>query len=242
MGESGEAPRGPLSIDGWTLSILRGPSVPPGLPAVTLSWAQASSGAIAAAGGARVALSCPESLTLTHRLRAMHQGILVGIGTVISDDPLLSVRLADGPQPQPVVLDSHLRFPLSARLLARADRKPWIFHSDAPAEKARELERRGARLFQVARAGEGLDIAAVLRVLAAQGIDSLMVEGGAHVLRSFLSRELAQQAVITVCPFDLEGPRVLEPDAWGRTMPAFLESWQENHGRDTVTWGRFRSP
>jgi hypothetical protein len=52
---------------------------------------------------------------------------------------------------------------------------------------------------------------------------------------------LARQAVITVCPFELEGPRVLEPDARGRTMPAFLESWQENHGRDTVTWGRFPS-
>lgn len=52
---------------------------------------------------------------------------------------------------------------------------------------------------------------------------------------------LAQQAVITVCPFDLEGPRVLEPDAEGRMMPAFLESWRENHGRDTVTWGRFPS-
>ncbi len=145
MGESGEAPRGHRSIDGWTLSILRESSLPPGLPAVTLSWAQASNGAIAAAGGVRVALSCPESLTLTHRLRGMHRGILVGIGTVISDDPLLSVRLADGPQPQPVVLDSRLRFPLSARLLARVDRKPWIFSSDAPTEKARELERRGAR-------------------------------------------------------------------------------------------------
>jgi riboflavin-specific deaminase-like protein len=241
MGESRDATRADRSIDGKALSVLREPSSSPGLPAVTLSWAQASNGAIAAAGGVRVALSCPESLTLTHRLRGMHRGILVGIETVLSDDPLLSVRLADGPQPQPVILDSRLRFPLSARLLAREDRKPWIFHSDASAEKAQELERRGARLFLVPRAAEGLDLAAVLRALATQGIDSLMVEGGAHVLRSFLSRELARQAVITVCPFELEGPSVLEPDARGRTMPAFLESWQENHGRDTVTWGRFPS-
>jgi riboflavin biosynthesis pyrimidine reductase len=124
MGGITETDERDRSIDGRTLSVLREPSASPGLPAVTLSWAQASNGAIAAAGGVRVALSCPESLTLTHRLRGMHRGILVGIGTVLSDYPLLSVRLADGPQPQPIVLDSRLRFPLFARLLARADRTP----------------------------------------------------------------------------------------------------------------------
>jgi len=99
------------------------------LPLVTVSWAQSANGAIAAADGSPVALSGPESLRLTHRLRALHGAIMVGIETVIADDPLLSVRLAEGPQPQPVILDSRLRFPPGARLLSRADRKPWIFRA-----------------------------------------------------------------------------------------------------------------
>ena len=61
-------------------------------------------------------LSSPESLVLTHRLRAAHDAILVGIGTVLADDPRLTVRLAPGPQPQPVVLDSNLRLPAEAAL------------------------------------------------------------------------------------------------------------------------------
>ena len=81
---------------------------------VTVSWAQSANGAIAAFSGARVILSSRESMTLTHRLRSLHQGILVGIGTVLADDPQLTVRLVDGPSPQPVVLDSGLRFPDSA--------------------------------------------------------------------------------------------------------------------------------
>jgi riboflavin biosynthesis pyrimidine reductase len=100
-----------------------------GLPVVTLAWARTSSGAIAAADGSRTAVSGSESLLLTHRLRALHRAILVGIQTVLSDDPLLSVRLVEGSQPRPVVLDSRLRTPPRARLLTRPDMAPWIFHA-----------------------------------------------------------------------------------------------------------------
>lgn len=214
-----------------------------GAPAVTVSWAQSRDGAIAASAGVRTPLSCPESLALTHRLRALHTAILVGIGTVLADDPLLSVRLAPGPQPRPVVLDSSLRFPLAARLLGREDRAPWIFHAGAgeagdAAGKARELERRGARLFAVRRGSGGLDLAEVLAVLAGSGIASVMVEGGAHVLRSFIHGGLASQAVITVCPFPLEGLRVMEGEPGGEGLPPLAAPLREAYGRDTVVWGR----
>jgi riboflavin-specific deaminase-like protein len=220
------------------------------LPAVTLSWAQSRDGAIAAAGGVRTPLSCPESLALTHALRALHGAILVGIGTVLSDDPLLSVRLAPGPQPQTVVLDSHLRLPLGSRLLARRDVKPWIFCAPQPAgtgsedlrERAGALEAAGARVFPVARRGAGLDLAEVLAALGREGIGSLMVEGGAHVLRAFLSSRLASQAVVTVCPFPLEGLRVLEDSADAERLPGLAGEVREIHGRDTVVWGRIRTP
>jgi riboflavin-specific deaminase-like protein len=243
---SGEDPR--TSIAARTLSVISEASESRLAPAVTLSWAQSRDGAIAAAGGVRTPLSCPESLMLTHTLRAMHAAILVGIGTILADDPVLSVRLASGPQPQPVVLDSRLRFPLSARLLARTDRTPWIFHA-APDSgesrgfdlKIRELKARGAKLFAIGRTADGLDLEEVVSTLARQGVVSLMVEGGAHVLRSFLSRGLAHQVVITVCPFTLDGLHVLEQAAGPERLPDLVDDIRENHGRDTVVWGRVQS-
>jgi riboflavin-specific deaminase-like protein len=239
MAGGGTAADTPETITEETRKVLREASAAGRGPAVTVSWAQSRDGAIAAAGGVRAPLSCPESLALTHRLRALHSAILVGIGTVLSDDPLLSVRLAAGPQPQPVVLDTHLRFPLSARLLAREDMRPWIFHAGPPGERGRDLEGRGARLFAVPRASGGLDLREVLAVLADQGIGSLMVEGGAHVLRSFLGRGLASQAVITICPFTLDGLRVLERNPDAAALPDLADGLRESYGRDTVVWGRF---
>jgi riboflavin-specific deaminase-like protein len=220
--------RGMLAV----LRVTRGDA----LPAVTLSWAQSATGAIAAAGGARAALSGLESLELTHLLRAGHDAILVGIRTVLSDDPLLSVRLVDGPQPQPVILDSGLRFPHSARLLSREDRKPWIFHAagrnpTAMEWAARELSRRGARLFPVRETAGGLDLVEVLRVLRAEGIRSVLVEGGARVLHAFLDQGLALQAIVTVSPSMIEGIP-------GPGIPALAECSQVTLGPDTIIWGR----
>lgn len=230
----------PGRIAAKTLETLSGSAAPGRGPAVTVSWAQSRDGAIAAPGGVRTALSCPESLALTHRLRAMHGAILVGIGTVLADDPLLSVRLAPGPQPQPVVLDTQLRFPLSARLLAREDRRPWIFHAGPAGAKGRELTARGARLFAVHGGPSGLDLREVLDALADEGIASVMVEGGAQVLRSFLRAGLAGQAVVTVCPFRLDGLRVLEGTREGTALPEMADVLSEPCGRDTVVWGQLR--
>jgi len=214
--------------------VRRGP-----LPVVTVSWAQSASGAIATEDGRPLLLSGPESMLLTHRLRAMHDAILVGIQTVLADDPLLSVRLLPEPpphpQPQPVVLDSRLRFPLAARLLAREDRKPWIFSSSGPEgggseEKAWALEKRGARIFRVRRGPGGLDLYPVLQALGAAGITSLMVEGGAKVLRGFITAGFADQLVVTVSPSTARGLR-------GPDMPGLVQSLTEMYGADSVTWG-----
>ena len=176
-------------------------------------------------------------MLLTHRLRAAHDAILVGIQTVIADDPLLSARLLPGPpphpQPQPVVLDSRLRFPLSARLLARDDRKPWIFASvdaEVTDEKATALERRGARIFRVRRGPGGLDLYPVLQALGAEGIGSLMVEGGARVLRAFITAGFADQVVLTTSPSPVTGLQ-------GPDLPGLVQSVTERLGADSVTWG-----
>ncbi len=202
-----------------------------GAPRVTVSWAQTATGAIAAAEGRRAAISGPESMVLTHRLRAMHDAILVGIQTVLSDDPQLSVRLVTGHSPQPIVLDSRLRFPFTARLLARADRKPWIFHCSSDPSLQDELAKRGARLFKTRTSAGGLDLGEVLATLAREGVRSVMVEGGARVLRAFMDQGLAQQAVVTISPSPLEGVQ-------GPGIPAMRSPRQESLGADTILWGR----
>jgi riboflavin-specific deaminase-like protein len=204
------------------------------VPVVTLSWAQSAAGAIARADGTPLRISGRESMILTHRLRAMHDAILVGIQTVIADDPLLSVRLLPvsppPPQPQPVVLDSHVRFPPGARLLAREDRKPWVFYAEDVGGKAATVQGAGATLFRVGRGPGGLDLYEVLQALGAAGIASLMVEGGARVLRAFMTAGFAEQVVVTVSPATVEGLP-------GPGMPGLVESMTEMIGTDSVTWG-----
>jgi riboflavin-specific deaminase-like protein len=220
------------------IGVLEGRGGRKGRPVVTLSWAQTLNAMISGARGTPFPLSSSESLALTHRLRSLHAAILVGIGTVLADDPLLSVRFAEGPQPRPIVLDSRLRTPAASRLMSREDMKPWIFHSEAPGDGGSELVRRGARLFRVEATGAGLDLAQMLAALDAEGIGSVMVEGGAGVLSSFLAGGFAAQAVITVAPFYMDG-YPLFPAASGSPLPVELEQAEwESHGRDAVVWGR----
>jgi 3,4-dihydroxy 2-butanone 4-phosphate synthase/GTP cyclohydrolase II len=172
-------------------------------------------------------------MILTHRLRAAHDAILVGIQTVLTDDPLLSVRLLPGPpprQPQPVVLDSRLRFPPGARLLAREDMKPWLFHSENPRERAAALQAGGARLFHVSHGPGGVELYEVLTKLGEAGISSLMVEGGAKVLRAFITAGFVEQIVVTVSASMIQGLP-------GPGMPGLVESLTESVGADSVTWG-----
>lgn len=223
-------------IEHETLRVLR-EARRDSLPVVTVSWARSVTGAIAAADGTRTALSGPESLRLTHRLRAMHEAILVGIQTVLSDDPLLSVRFVEGAQPQPVILDSRLRFPPEARLLTRTDKRPWIFHlagTESVRTRGPALAHGGARLFPVRQGEGGLDLRQVLATLLSEGIHSLMVEGGARVLGSFISQGLASQAVITVSPTVIDGIK-------GPRMPETGHSLRERYGIDEVMWVDFRA-
>lgn len=177
---------------------------------VTLSWAQSLNGAIAKSGK-RTAISSRESHTMTHRLRAVHGGILVGIGTVLSDDPSLSVRLVEGRQPQTIVLDSELRTPPDSAIVSRRDVKPWIFHAGDPGERGRRLTDAGARLFAVPRGHPGLDLVSVTSALSSAGLESLFVEGGSRVLSSFLGAGLCHQVVVTVAPTLMAGNPVLPP-------------------------------
>jgi GTP cyclohydrolase II len=209
-----------------------------GRPLVTLSYAQSLDGSLTARRGLPLALSGAESAALTHSLRAAHAAILVGIGTVLADDPGLTVRRVPGPSPQPVVLDSRLRFPLQARLL-RHPRGVWIACSGADPHKRVALESAGARLLDLPPDEAGrVSLPALLACLAEEGIDSLMVEGGARVIRAFLSQGLADHLVLTIAPLFVGGLHAIEeplPD-----FPRLEEVGYERLGDDLIVWGRIR--
>lgn len=181
-----------------------------GRPFVTLSYAQSLDGSIAARSGRPLALSGPESMTLTHSQRACHDAILVGIGTVLADNPRLTVRLVAGRDPQTVIMDSRLRFPPYAELL-RHGRSPWIATAqEADSQRLEALETAGARVFRLPSADGWVDLVSLLKLLSDLGIHSLMVEGGARVITSFLVSRLVDQMVLTIAPWLVGGLRVVD--------------------------------
>jgi GTP cyclohydrolase II len=210
-------------------------------PFVTLSYAQSLDGCIAVRPGQPLALSGPQSLTLTHQLRAAHDAILVGIGTVLADNPRLTVRLVAGKNPQPVVVDSWLRFPLDANLLQDHSLSPWIACGEqADKDRQRMLERAGARVLRLpTRANGQVHLAPLLEQLGELGLNSLMVEGGAGIITSFLSERLVDFLVLTVALTLVGGLHAVD-DLGGSDpahFPRLRHPGSEWLGEDLILWG-----
>ena len=183
-----------------------------GLPFVTLSYAQSIDGSIAARPARPFALSSDKSLEMTHLLRSRHDALLVGINTVLADDPRLTVRLWKGDNPQPVVLDSFLSCPDQAKLLAHPDQHPLLLTTAAAsAGEISRLEAKGAqvRVMPKDRLGR-VDLTAALQCLADSGVKRLMVEGGATVISSFLASRLVDYCVITLVPKLIGGIKAMD--------------------------------
>jgi diaminohydroxyphosphoribosylaminopyrimidine deaminase/5-amino-6-(5-phosphoribosylamino)uracil reductase len=166
-------------------------------PHVILKLAVSSDDKIAAAGRKPVAISGEAARARVHLLRAQCDAILVGIGTVLADDPKLTCRLPgmEAQSPVRVVLDRSLRMPGSSRLVHSARQVPlWVMTSNtSEAPAASRLGAAGAQVIRVATAPSGLDLTAVLHALADKGITRLLVEGGSRVASSFVAANLADE-------------------------------------------------
>lgn len=175
-----------------------------GRPQVTLKLALSSDGKVAAAGRKPVQITGEMARAHVHRMRAMNDAILVGIGTVLADDPALTCRLPGMLERSPnrIVLDSGLRTPLDGQLVRTAHDVPlWIFSSvEAPAEREAALRERGAEVFRIDAHAGRLDLDAVVRLLATLGITRLMVEGGPTIAAAFMHADLVDEAVLIRAP------------------------------------------
>jgi diaminohydroxyphosphoribosylaminopyrimidine deaminase/5-amino-6-(5-phosphoribosylamino)uracil reductase len=168
-------------------------------PHVILKLAVSADDKIGAAGHKPVAITGEAARTRVHLLRAQCDAILVGIGTVLADDPLLTCRLPgmEARSPVRVVLDRSLRIPGTSKLVHSARQTPlWVMTSElAEAAAAARLGAAGAQVIRVATTASppGLDLLAALRALVERGITRLMVEGGSRVASSFVAADLVDE-------------------------------------------------
>jgi riboflavin-specific deaminase-like protein len=212
-----------------------------GRPFVTVSYAQSLDGSIATVNRQQLQLSGGESMHLTHRLRALNRSILVGIGTVLADDPSLTTRLVVGDSPQPVILDTNLRTPPDAKLVTRQDLSTWIVNGHhATDSRHSRLQQKGATLISCRSDDNGwIDLEALMEALAERQIDSLMVEGGARVITSFIRSRLADLFVVTVAPKLVGGLPVMDTRSFrSNTYLQLDDVHYQKIGGDLVLWAR----
>ena len=215
-------------------------------PHVILKLAVSSDDKIGAAGRKPVAISGEAAKARVHLLRAQCDAILVGIGTVLADDPLLTCRLPgmEAQSPVRVVLDRSLRIPGTSRLVHSARETPlWVMTSslsEAPA--AMKLGAAGAQVIRIATTTTpppGLDLAAVLHALSERGITRLLVEGGARVASSFVAASLVDEVWLLRGPDAVGADGIAALDALPLTAitqsPAFNRSASETLQWDTLT-------
>jgi diaminohydroxyphosphoribosylaminopyrimidine deaminase/5-amino-6-(5-phosphoribosylamino)uracil reductase len=171
-----------------------------GRPHVTLKLALSADGKVGAAGRRPVAITGETARERVFLLRAMHDAILVGLGTALSDNPALTCRLPGMTDRSPVrvLLDAGLRVPLSLSLIATArDTPTWVFGASNASAMAEEVLRdKGVLVFRVKVKDGRLDLAEVLKTLAERGITRLLVEGGPTVAASFVAADLVDEAIL----------------------------------------------
>jgi diaminohydroxyphosphoribosylaminopyrimidine deaminase/5-amino-6-(5-phosphoribosylamino)uracil reductase len=174
-----------------------------GTPFVTVKYAQSMDGRIATATGHSRWISSPASLKFAHRLRSIHDGIMVGIGTVLNDDPDLTVRLVKGRSPVRIIIDSRLEIPLGAVVLKNQEKAKTIVVTTAGVApgKASELARMGIEMLHVDADGDDrINLQSVITELGKRGMTSVMIEGGAAMITSILKSRLADRMVVIIAP------------------------------------------
>ena len=173
------------------------------IPFITLKYAQTIDGRIATSTGHSRWISSGPSLKFAHKLRSHHDGVLVGVGTVLKDDPDLTVRLVRGRSPVRIVVDPELKISEDARILQNQKKSRTIVVSTSRSAGAKRtlLEEMGIEILVI---GEGdnnrVDLKNLLIELGKREISSILVEGGSKIITSFVEERLFDRMVVITAP------------------------------------------
>ncbi len=174
-----------------------------GIPYVTVKYAQTLDGRIATKTGNSQWISSEALRKYVHRLRAVNDCIMVGVGTVIADDPQLNVRYVKGKNPLRVIVDSKLRIPIESSVLKDKNSHLTTIAttSKAPSRKVTVVKKLGAEVLVVKKdKNGGVNLRDLLRELGKRGITSVMVEGGSEIVTSLLRANLVDKMIILTAP------------------------------------------
>lgn len=184
-------------------------------PFVTLKVAMSLDGKIATFTGDSKWITGDEVRVRVHHLRAEHDAIMVGIGTVVADDPLLTVRLPhESKQPWRIVVDSRLRIPLNSRLVQTACEIPTIVatvQGKCPKEEKELLATHGVEIWELSERGGKVDLCALLDELGKREITSILLEGGATLNAAALKANIVDKFVFFLAPKIIGGARAPGP-------------------------------
>ena len=172
-------------------------------PLITLKIAQTLDGKIAAADGSSKWITSGKSRRFVHKMRSQNDAVLVGIGTVLKDNPRLTVRLAKGPNPKRIVLDSTLKIPLNSNFLTKPLVEKTIIAttSGASKEKIRSIKELGANVWTIKNDSKSrVDLSELCKKMGIEGITSVLVEGGSQIFSAFLQEKLADKIAIFIAP------------------------------------------
>lgn len=196
-------------------------------PFVVLKAAMSLDGKIATAEGESQWISCEASREEVHRLRHELTGIMAGIGTVLTDDPMLNCRIPGGKQPIRIIVDSHLQIPENSKLVSSAKEYPLIVATvqNSDAVKKERLEACGAQIVEVPADPDGhVDLNILMERLGEMKIDSILLEGGGRLAEGALQAEIVDKVQFYIAPMLIGGKNAKTP-VEGRGISALSKAW-----------------
>ena len=186
------------------------------LPYVVMKYAQTADGKICTVSGDSKWISCEESRREGHRMRNRYMGIMAGIGTVLSDDPMLNCRIPNGRSPIRIIADNMLRLPLNSNIVKTADNIPTYAvyaeeNSACTASKAKALENSGVHTLAVPSENGMLNLKRLMELLGNMSIDSILIEGGGTLNYSALKSGIVNKIVTFTAPKIVGGAAAKTP-------------------------------
>ncbi|WP_026562099.1 bifunctional diaminohydroxyphosphoribosylaminopyrimidine deaminase/5-amino-6-(5-phosphoribosylamino)uracil reductase RibD [Bacillus sp. J37] len=170
------------------------------IPFITMKSATTLDGKISSFTSDSKWITSEEARRDVHQLRHEHAGILVGVQTVMKDDPELTTRIEHGRNPVRIILDSRLTTPLHSKVVADQQAETWIFTSQNFSHSAKDqLEALGVNVF-ITSGVKQVDLHDTVRILGENGVSSILIEGGGEVNASFLDKQLVDKIVLYIAP------------------------------------------